>query len=251
MSSTRELPTPSAEETPLLQDYRLERWLSSAKHPDTTRKSDGGYTWTQRVQYAVGHAVNRYYSAEPELRGHADAGELVDYRWPRRMAYFDSEKRYWELKDRVTRHLESFFVSNGYKGQRPIMLYERFDTHIPELGIDLSMIFQAAWQSEDGAGIHLQKFAVDPDPEVLDGYRHAARVFCRRAFGTDPAKIEVYSVLDGERIHLPLDGVPYEKSLDYLRLAHSGMEETNGEQTCTCGRCKPDMTESAAAFRLS
>ncbi len=251
MRSARELPTPSAEETPLLQDHQLERWLSSAKQPDTTRKSDGGYHWTQRVQYAVGHAVNRYYSAQPELRSHADAGELVDYRWPRRIAYFDSEKSYWELKDRVARHLESFFASNGYEGQRPIMLYEQFETHIAELGMNLSMIFQAAWQSENGEGIHLQKFVVHVDPEVLDGYRHAARVFCRHAFGTDPVKIEVYSVLDGERIHLSLDDVPYEKSLDYLRLAHSGIEEANGEQTCTCGRCKQDVTESAAAFRLS
>ncbi|CAM4327631.1 hypothetical protein [Saccharibacillus endophyticus] len=251
MRSMRELPTPSAEETPLLQDHRLERWLSSARQSDTTRKSDGGYHWTQRVQYAVGHAVNRYYSVEPELRRHADTGELVDYRWPRRISYFDSEKSYWELKDRVARHLKSFFISDGYEGHRPVMLYEQFETHVPDLGIDLSMIFQVVWQSEDGQGIHLQKFAVDDDPEVLDGYRHAARVFCRHAFGTDPAKIEVCSVLDGERICLSLDDVPYEKSLDYLRLAHSGMEETNSGQTCACGRCKQDAVESAAAFRLS
>ncbi|NGZ74330.1 hypothetical protein [Saccharibacillus alkalitolerans] len=243
-----------SEETGLLHDYKLERWLSSSRRPQPVRRAPslsagGQYDWAQRVQYAVGHAVNRYYSAEPELRGHADAGELVDYRWPRRMADFESEKSYWELKDSSARHLQSFFVSNGYEGERPVMLYERFETRVPELEIDMSMIFQVAWQGKGEAGLHLQKFVVERDSRVLEGYRHAARVFCRQAFGADPAKIEVYQVLRGERIELSLNGVSYEQSIDYLRLAYAGMEEESQERSCTCGQCRPE-TEAAAGFLL-
>lgn len=236
-------------EAPLLHDYRLERWLASAKYGDSeraARSSDAGsYHWTERVQYAVGHAVNRYYAADPSLRCYADAGELVDYRWPRRIAYFDSEQSYWQLKDQVARNLHAFFASDGYDGQRPAMLYETFETRVEELGIDLSMIVQAAWQGEDGQGLHLQKFVVEYDPAVLDGYRHAARVFCRCAFGADPAKIEAYHVLTGERIGLSLDGIPYERSLDYLKLAYSGMRQETEEAFCDCGRCRRQKETSA------
>ncbi|WP_172196480.1 hypothetical protein [Saccharibacillus qingshengii] len=245
---------PALDEQPgLLEDHRLERWLASARNPDLSRaaqgkrphresphgavgsaSADGAYSWTQRVQYAVGHAVNRYYAAEPEFRQHADSGELVDYRWPRRISYFDSEKSYWALKDQVIRSLASFFAANGYEGKRPVLLYEQFETYVPELALNLSMIFQVAWQRGNGDGLHLQKFVVEYDPQVLDGYRHAARVFCRHAFGMDPSVIEVYTVLGGERIELTLEDVPYEKSLDYLKLAYSGMEEEQ-KSGCSCG----------------
>ncbi|OWR31542.1 hypothetical protein CDO73_07405 [Saccharibacillus sp. O23] len=241
-------------EAPLLRDYRLERWLASARYADSARgtcSSHGGdYHWTERVQYAVGHAVNRYYSADPAMRRHADAGELVDYRWPRRIAYFDSEQSYWQLKDQVARNLHAFFASDGYEGQRPVMLYETFETRIEELGIDLSMIVQAAWQGTDEQGLHLQKFVVEYDPAVLDGYRHAARVFCRCAFGADPAKIEAYHVLSGEYIDLSLDDIPYENSLDYLKLAYSGMKQGDEEQLCVCGRCRREK-EASTELRLS
>ncbi len=229
-------------ETPLLQDYRLERWLASARYAESARgacSSHGGdYHWTERVQYAVGHAVNRYYSADPAMRRHADAGELVDYRWPRRISYFDSEQSYWQLKDQVARSLQTYFASDGYDGQRPVMLYEAFETRVGELGLDLSMIVQTAWQGEDGQGLHLQKFVVEYDPAVLDGYRHAARVFCRCAFGADPAKIEAYHVLTGERIDLSLDDIPYERSLDYLKLAYGSMKQEAEVPFCACGRCR-------------
>ncbi|OWA37195.1 hypothetical protein B9G55_03765 [Saccharibacillus sp. O16] len=251
MSSIREWASNGT--VPLLEDHRLEHWLASARFAQEGRPSlsakPGEYHWTQRVQYAVGHAVNRYYSVAPELRKHANAGELVDYRWPRRIAYFDSEASYWQLKDMTARHLHTFFTTNGYSGERPVLLYERLETEVPELGMNLSMIFQLAWQDRHGEGLHLQKFIVDHDPKVLEGYRHAARVFSQHAFGTEPGRIEVYNVLTGERTELPVDEGSYEESLDYLRLAYSGMEEALTEVTCTCEQCR-DVQETSIPSSL-
>ncbi|GGO03978.1 hypothetical protein [Saccharibacillus kuerlensis] len=253
MRDVRESPSQNSGELRLLKDYRLESWLASGRYPQREIRSNRGtredYHWTQRVQYAVGHAVNRFYSIQPEFRSQADTAELVDYRWPRKISYFDSEKSYWELKDRVTDHLASFFASNGYEGQRPVMLYEQFETEVTDLGIDLSMVFQAVWQNENLTGLHLQKFVVDYDPEVLDGYRHAARVFCREAFGSDPETIEIYKVLSGERIELDLKGIPYEKSLDYLRLAYGSMETDYKQEPCTYRSCRQE-PEGETGFRV-
>ncbi len=249
MNVVRHQPPRTAERPGLLEDHRLERWLASTRREPAGRppqRRQEPYHWTQRVQYAVGHAVNRYYEAAPTFRKHADAGELVDYRWPRRIAYFDSEESYWTLKDRVTQHLRSFFEENGHEGQRPVLLYEKFEVHVPGLELDLSMIFQLAWQGQGGAGLHLQRFVVDNDPRVLEGYRHAARVFCRQAFGAEPSKIEAYAVLSGERIGLDAAGDTYEDSLDYLRLAYGGMHE-GGAAACSCGRCRQEQAEEGAA----
>ncbi|MDO3413061.1 hypothetical protein QWJ34_25085 [Saccharibacillus sp. CPCC 101409] len=272
MSEARERETP-AEESRLLEDFRLERWLASARSEgrrygaaDTgfedwtangasARSGAGtghlsagsGYHWTQRAQYAVGHAINRYYAAEPRFRVHADIGELVDYRWPRRIEDFDSEESYWAIKDRIAANLASFFASNEYESERPVVLYEQFAVRVPELEMDLSMIFQLAWQGKDGEGLHLQKFVVEYDPDVLEGYRHAARVFCYRAFGAEPSRIEVYTVLGGERILLEAAEGSYEDSLDYLRLAYSGMEEAEEQRSCSCSRCRQESEPSRSA----
>jgi len=229
MSLIKEQSVLSVEEPPRLQDYQLEKWLASAHRSQSVHlTSSEKYSWTQRVQYAVGHAVNRYYSAEPKFRIHTNTGELVDYRWPQRFDGFDSEKKYWELKDRVTANLNTFFQNNPYTENRPILLYEQLHTHVAELGLDLSMIAQVAWQYPKTLGIHLQKFVVEDNPQVLDGYRHVARVFCRQAFGADPAKLEVFQVLEGKSTELSLHDIPYEQSLDYLRLAYQSIEERNG-----------------------
>ncbi|MCQ4085725.1 hypothetical protein [Saccharibacillus sp. JS10] len=229
MSSSKEQYTFQVEEPPRLQDYQLEKWLASAHlSPSLESLRSEKYSWTQRVQYAVGHAVNRYYSAEPKFRIHTNSGELVDYRWPQRLDGFDSEKKYWELKDQVIVNLNTFFQNNPYTEDRPILLYEQLHTHVAELGLDLSMIAQVAWQCPKTLGIHLQKFVVEDKPQVLDGYRHVARVFCRHAFGADPIKLEVFHVLEGKITELSLGDISYEQSLDYLKLAYQSIEESNG-----------------------
>lgn len=99
------------------------------------------------------------------------------------------------------------------------MLYEQWHVPVPELEIDLAMIFQLAWNSAiHGRCLNIQKFMVNGNEDVITGFLHMANVFCHKAYGEPAETIEIYSLLDGRKHIFDGAGVPLGESLDYVRL---------------------------------
>ncbi|WP_046226661.1 hypothetical protein [Paenibacillus dauci] len=242
-------PSTLTDDNAVIRDYQLEDWLrrtytAEIRAERTPRRTQQKPDWKQRAQYAVGHAINRYYSLQPELREIAHMGELLDYRWPRRSQSFESEQHYWDLKDLLTQRLTEMLPSNQSDAY-PVMLYEQHQVMVPELGTELSLILQAAWQvpwttaqpdaeSSGHKSLIVQKFFLEHEPQLEEAFIHLSSVFCKAAFGVLPERIELFNIMEGTiRQHVPRAD-QYRASIDYLHLLRHAVP--GGNRFCTsCG----------------
>ncbi|WP_458122057.1 hypothetical protein [Paenibacillus sp. Z6-24] len=234
----------------VLRDYQLEDWLRKTYTIETHTVGSSRRTaqqkpgWKQRVQYAVGHAVNRYYSLDPELREVANIGQLLDYRWPRQLQSFESERHYWDIKDLMIRRLTELLPPN-HPAAYPVMLYEQHQVMVPELGAELSLIFQAAWQmpwttaqpdaeSSGHKSLIVQKFFLEHEPQLEEAFIHLSSVFCQSAFGALPEQIELFNMIEGTVKRYVPHADQYTASIDYLHLLRHAVP--GGNRSCTsCG----------------
>lgn len=85
----------------LLEDYRLEEMLRSPHRfirPEPEAEQRSPLQWRHRVQYAVSHAVNAFYSLDPEVRKEVPVQYLLEKWWPRKATGFESVLHYWDVK---------------------------------------------------------------------------------------------------------------------------------------------------------
>lgn len=200
-----------------IYDYEVEEWIHSGL-PLGTSPSYKQLTWRQHVQYAVGHIINDYYSSPPEERAQTSVHMLVERRWPKRQDVFLSGLHYWKVYDRVAEQLTSIFDILDHTAY-PVALYEQWNTHVEELKIDLTMIFQAVWESQEKAGqFTIQKFMVDEDMEVIKAFVFMTNVFWHSVYGEPPDSIEIYTLMSGRRYSFTRENLCYRESLDYVYL---------------------------------
>ncbi|WP_052410254.1 hypothetical protein [Paenibacillus durus] len=220
-----------ASRLPKFHDYIVERTLL-----DMAEVSAGGKElplWRQQVQYAVGHTLNDYYSLTPEVRRETPIQFLLERRWPLRVQLFPSLMHYWEVKNTISDALVRL-VSSCHEGEIPFMLYEQWYVPVPELQMDLSIIFQLVWHSRRrGSGLNVQKFMVCGNEEVARGFIHMANVFCRKTFGAPPESVEIHYLMEEERRLYDGNAYTLEASLDYLRL----LAVLNSEGGSGCADC--------------
>ncbi|SDM25809.1 hypothetical protein [Paenibacillus jilunlii] len=202
-----------------LNDFRVEHlMLGGAEASGSGMPATGLPRWRQQVQYAVGHTLNDFYSLQPEVRRETPIQFLLERRWPPKGDAFPSLMHYWEIKTAVTDELMRR-ASVNHLQEIPVLLYEQWHVPVPELDIELAMIFQLAWNSAvPGRCLSIQKFMVSGNDEVITGFLHMANVFCHRAYGMPAEKIEIYSLLDGRQHIFDGAGIPLPESLDYVRL---------------------------------
>ncbi|WP_025694201.1 hypothetical protein [Paenibacillus durus] len=230
-----------------LHDYVAERALL-----DMAEASGGGKElplWRQQVQYAVGHTLNDYYSLTPEVRSQTPIQFLLERRWPPQSRSFLSLLHYWEVKNTISDALVRL-VSSCHAGEVPFMLYEQWYVPVPELQMNLSIIFQLVWHSRSrGGGLNVQKFMVCGNEEVARGFIHMANVFCRKTFGAPPESVELHYLMEGEMRRYDGNAYTLEASLDYLRL----LAVWNGERSSGCADCasKGESRSRAAENSLS
>lgn len=210
-------------------------------------KATGLPRWRQQVQYAVGHTLNDFYSLRPEVRRETPVQFLLERRWPPKGDAFPSLLHYWDIKTAVADELMTI-VSVNHLAETPVKLYEQWFVPVPELGLDLSMIFQLAWNAEKpGRGLRIQKFMVSGQEDVITGFRHMANVFSTRAYGVPPETIEVYSLMDGRKACFDGAAFSYEASLDYIRLLSVFLEQAErAERAPYPGERRPDRTEDVS-----
>ena len=207
----------------ILNDYQLEEILWSEKSWNRIRKDEmipEKYVWRHRVQYAVSHAVNQYYTLLPEVRREVSISYLLEKRWPRQISDFDSADHYWHVKSQVTDELTRV-LSQRAEFLYPTLLFEELSIFVPELQMDLSVILQAAWQLDTNAATQLtiHKYMVSYHPEVIKAYQHLATVFCVHAFGELPYSIEVDCLMEGKKETYVPNDEDYFLALDYIKLA--------------------------------
>lgn len=202
-----------------LNDFRMEHiMLGGAAALAGGGAATGLPLWRQQVQYAVGHTLNDFYSLQPEVRRETPIQFLLERRWPPKGNAFPSLMHYWDVKTAVGDELMRIAPGNHIR-EIPVMLYEQWHTPVPELGIELAMIFQLAWNSEAGGRcLNIQKFMLSGNEDVITGFLHMANVFCHKAYGEPAETIEIYSLMDGRRHIFDGAGVPLGESLDYVRL---------------------------------
>ncbi|WP_431088390.1 hypothetical protein [Paenibacillus sp. 8b26] len=238
---------------PLLHDYQLEEMWRT---PQSTRQSQGkrgreGWNWRQRVQYAVGHALNEYFGMEVEVRREIPVQYVLEKWWPKQPTGFESLFHYWDVKNKVSGELSKICALNRDLSV-PVILYEQFCTPIPELEVDISLIVQAAWQLSAGAdSLLIQKYIVDYNPNVIHTFQHLTNVFCYYAFGALPQLIEVYCLLEGKKIRFIPGPASLQQSLDYVRLLRDSREDVHATtERCRCGACLGEQRSQSNSNRL-
>ncbi|MDN4078639.1 hypothetical protein QYF52_11885 [Paenibacillus polymyxa] len=225
---------------PLLHDYQLEEmWRTPQSiHQSQRKRGREGWNWRQRVQYAVGHALNEYFGMEVEVRREVPVQYVLEKWWPKQSNSFESLFHYWDVKNKVSGELSKICALNNDL-LVPVMLYEQFCTAVPELEVDISLIIQAAWQqSEQADSLLIQKYMVDYNPNVISTFHHLTNVFCYYAFGALPQLIEVYCLLEGKKVRFLPGSASLQQSLDYVRLLKDSREDMHGmAERCRCRGC--------------
>lgn len=223
---------------PLLHDYQLEEmWRTPQPIRQSQRKRGReGWNWRQRVQYAIGHALNEYFGMEVEVRREVPVQYVLEKWWPKQSDSFESLFHYWDVKNKVSGELSKICGLNNDL-LVPVMLYEQFCTSVPELEVNISLIVQAAWQlSAEADSLLIQKYIVDYNPNVISTFQHMTNVFCYYAFGALPQLIEVYCLLEGKKVRFIPGPSSLQQSLDYVLLLRDSKEYVHGTtERCRCG----------------
>lgn len=214
-----------------LEDFRMEHiMLGGTEISGGSAPATGLPRWSQQVQYAVGHTLNDYYSLQPEVRRETPVQFLLERRWPPQGTAFTSLLHYWDVKTKIADELMRI-VSVNHLQDVPVKLYEQWHVQVPELSIELAMIFQLAWNSRDaGRCLKIQKFLVGSHEDVITGFLHMSNVFCHYAYGQPAESIEVYSLLDGRRHLFDGAGISLAESMDYVRLLAVFLKQNEAEQ---------------------
>lgn len=216
-----------------LNDFRMEHiMMGGAEMTGSGTPATGLPRWRQQVQYAVGHTLNDFYSLQPGVRRETPVQFLLERRWPPQGNAFPSLMHYWDVKQGVADELMRI-VAGNHTGEIPVMLYEQWHVPVPELAVELAMIFQLVWNSERaGRCLNIQKFMVSGHEDVITGFLHMANVFCHTAYGEPAETIGIYSLLDGRRHIFDGAGIPLQESLDYVRLLSVFLEREEHREGC-------------------
>ncbi|WP_150273717.1 hypothetical protein [Paenibacillus tepidiphilus] len=220
-----------------INDFRAEHMmLSGAGNPASGGTGTGLPVWRQQVQYAVGHTLNDFYSLQPEVRRETPIQFLLERRWPPKGNAFPSLMHYWDVKTAIADELMRI-VSGNHLPDIPVKLYEQWHVQVPELEIELAMIFQLVWNSQmSGRCLKIQKFMVSGQEDLITGFLHMSNVFCHKAYGKPAETVEVFSLLDGARHCYDGSGISLTESLDYVRLLAVTLKlEEEAEQAARLG----------------
>lgn len=240
--------------TKQIVDFELEEWLRSLMAVSTGPAEAGGQsgggppiTWQQRVQYAVGHAINDYFTHLPAVRLHTPIQVLLNRRWPRNQSDFPDALFYWQVYNRTVSELTLITGTRIY--DYPVALYEKWGTYAAGLDLHLSIIFQTVWQQRGNPDrVTVQKFLVEENETLAQAFVHMVNVFWHSAFGRPPGLIEVYALMEGRRQTVPGEALDLQESLDYVWLLqeawngecrHRGSDEAGGGEAKRTGGCEP------------
>ncbi|WP_340373234.1 hypothetical protein [Peribacillus sp. FSL E2-0218] len=176
-------------------------------------KSAAQHNWRKMVQFVINQVVSRYYKLPLESQTTKTVMELIDEHWRViDVRQFESKIQYYLALAKISDHLNQFLTS-GKNEYPPLFLYEKLNMTIDELGTDLSLTLEVAeWSSNS---FIIKKYLVDTTEDMNILFIHMISVFCQKAFGQLPERIEIISLMDGKlKPYIPImedvsDGLEY------------------------------------------
>ncbi|WP_429371244.1 hypothetical protein [Paenibacillus sp. DS2015] len=87
-----------------IHDFEIEEMIRC----DNVKKctcSTSNLNWRHRAQYAVGHALNDFYTLAPQVRKEISIQYLIERHWPRKMDDFDHPLHYWSVHNKIVEEL--------------------------------------------------------------------------------------------------------------------------------------------------
>ncbi|SDJ06715.1 PD-(D/E)XK nuclease family protein [Alteribacillus bidgolensis] len=181
--------------------------------------------WRQRVQYVVNQVVDAYYQLPPEHQRAEKVLELIGQYWevisPR---LFESKVHYYMAAAKVTDHLMQYLTAESKKNP-PLFLFEKFKAPIQEIGVDLSLTFDAAeWSC---SSFVVKKYLVEADEEMVKLFHYLTTIFSEKAFNRIPKRIEVITLMDGKKHVFFPTHEDVQKGINYLQLIKHLLEDSS------------------------
>lgn len=153
--------------------------------------------WKQIVQMIVNRVVSEYYTAPVKKQTVVFLLEVLEKHWKKvSIRLFSSKTEYYMILAKVTDHLLQY-IKEDEGTEPPLFLYEKLQTHMEELGVHISLTFDVGKWSEQSFVI--KKYVVDADKAVWDLFQKLTTVFCYKAFGSLPERIEMIDVIEGTK----------------------------------------------------
>ncbi|MDF2721583.1 MAG: hypothetical protein K0Q59_1258 [Paenibacillus sp.] len=209
-----------------ITDYQLEEYLRCPfkyYNKYILQKSTDHLNWKQLVQYAVNHAIYEFYTLPIESRSSSRIIDVLNRHWTNKVHRFESNPHFHRVKAKVIQSLLRELASDSSE-LPPLLLFENISVWIDELQSEMSMIFQLArWAKQS---FIIQKFIVDEDRDVTTAFVHMASVLSSKAFQTLPERIEIITLMTGQKqVYRPKrEDLP--GSIAYMQITNDLFQET-------------------------
>ncbi|MBC6975687.1 hypothetical protein H9I32_25920 [Bacillus sp. Xin] len=171
------------------------------------RREPSSFEWQQMVQVVVNQIICHYYTSPAEKQTTVRLLELLERHWSKvRIGMFSSKAEYYIVLAKLTDHLLQF-VKNDASKTPPLFLYEKLQTYMEDLGVNISLTFEVGeWSAQSFV---IKKYVVDANEEMRALCQKLMAVFSYKAFGVLPEKIEIVNLIEGTRYSY----VPKEKDM--------------------------------------
>ncbi|PEO47066.1 hypothetical protein CN563_12530 [Bacillus sp. AFS026049] len=175
------------------------------------------------VQVVVNQVISRYYKLPPKSQTTKKVLEFIDDHWSAiEVRQFESKIHYYKTLANITDHLLQCLTTERIENP-PLFLYEKFNMNMDELGTELSLTFDLAEWS--GNSFIIKKYLVDTDEEMNLLFNNMISVFCEKAFGQLPERIEIYSLMEGKKETLIPTKKDVSGGLEYLNMIKNLLQE--------------------------
>lgn len=192
--------------------------------------------WRQVVQHVVNKVVYTFYKLPSEHRHSGKVLRLVDEYWSNVAPHlFESRIQYYLVIAKITDNLIQHIQAES-KESPPLFLFEKLNTYIEELDVDLSLTFDVAEWSD--YSFVIKKYLVDATPEMLMLYYHLSIVFSEKVFKRTPKRVEVITLLDGKKHVFTPTPEDLQEGLNNLQVMKYSIEDpTNYFKTSNVHEC--------------
>jgi hypothetical protein len=188
-------------------------------------KKKRSINWRQVVQHVVNKVVFSFYQLPAESRHSVCVLKLIDEYWGKvTPQIFESRIQYYTVVAKITDYLMENIQSESRKTP-PLFLFEKLNTYIEELNVDLSLTFDVAEWSD--SSFVIKKYLVDGTPEMLALYYHLSIVFSEKVLKRTPKRVEVVTLLDGKRHVFIPTSEDLQEGLKFLQTMKYSIEDSS------------------------
>lgn len=192
---------------------------------DYFEKKKRRLNWRQIVQHVVNQVVHSFYQLPMEHRHTVKVLSLIDHYWEKvSPQIFDSRLQYYLVIAKITDYLmENLTANTNY--EPPLFLFERLNTYVGELDVNLSLTFDVAEWSD--SSFVIKKYLVEATPEMLKLYYHLSIVFSEKVLNRRPKRMEIVTLMDGKKHTFTPSAEDIDEGLKYLQFMKVLIEDSS------------------------